>query len=104
LKKKLLLKPISFPYLYGSVGCFHCGFLNGELTAIGNNHHYLIWSTYENIQNIEKNLLKAFNDFLKKEENTTQANLQVYKQIIDDFFRASSGYLKKLNHVSVQIV
>lgn len=38
LEEKLRSKSGYFPYFSSSVGCFHCGFSNGELAAIGEDH------------------------------------------------------------------
>ena len=75
------------PFFSSSVVCIHCGFSNGELTAIGEECSYFLWSTSENIKDIENNLSKACNEFIGKTESTEEDLLRIYKQVIDNFFR-----------------
>ena len=106
LEEKLKSKSGYLPFFSGSLGCFHCSFFNGELTAIGKDHHYLVWSTYENIKDIENNLSKALRKAVEKpieKDSTKEERLRIYKQTIDNFFRTSSDYFRRLKDVSVYI-
>jgi len=101
LEEKLKSKSGYFPFFSSSIGCFHCGFSNAQLTAIGRDHCYLVWCTCENIKDIENKLTKAVKGFFEERESSEEERLRMCKETIDEFFRKSSEYFRKLKDVSV---
>jgi len=56
------------------------------------------------METVEKNLTKAFDEFIGRAESTEEDRLRMCKQIIDNFFGTSSDYFKGLKDVFVHIV